>query len=252
MDTAVKPYPPLPKLPVPGPLCIVVDTCPSAGSAATATDFQALVPVSGGVRIGLPEPMSNESGEQYERFRFYLCPPEGTRRTFVRVARHYGLNTTTVEQAAERYDWRERAIQHDRKLIAITAERQGRLAADSAVSQYALATELLEQAATLVAQASDADAATWPQLALDISKVVERVQKIQRLALGLSTSNESVAMTIRDERRSMQDLRSLSNAELKAREWAEGLTVLMDRRLAGALHSQDAAELARLVAMVAP
>jgi len=235
------PVPPLPKVPaLPAGACLTAVTVTHPAESAGAPHVAV-------------ERLPAETDLQYERFTHWLLVPAGVRRSMRRTADHFGVHASTINELADKRDWHARAVEHDKRKVRVAAERAGQLAADSAVSQFALAEELIAQAHELVQRAGEAsadDPGAWADLAGQAARVLEKCQRVQRTALGLSTANVSIAIS--DGRKALTDLRTLSDAELAAYGHAQELVELVETRLKGPLHTSQQLRLAELVAKVAP
>jgi len=243
MPTEQSHVPPLPPLPAPPLPSAPVEGCSTAVTVTPRTDSV------GTMHLHAPARLPNESPDAHARFVAWLLPDGGLPRSMARTARELGLSPSTLKEQASRYDWRARAIQHDRRKVELQAAQAGQLAVEAGRDALALCRQLREQLARIVAEAEESDdASTTMQLALDASKVLERLTKTERLILGLSTENQSVHVT--DGRKLLPDLRGLTDAELRAREFVEEFSELMDLRMANRL-GQQAQRWAELVAKAA-
>lgn len=144
-----------------------------------------------------PARLKGESEQAYARFCTWLQPGEGLRRSFARAANEHGVDASTVREQASRYEWIQRAVDYDRRMVAVKASQGLELAAESSASAYSLCERLMGDLAAIQAELEDEtlEIEVRTKLALDVSKVVERLVKTQRLLAGLSTSNSLIKVT---------------------------------------------------------
>lgn len=244
MPKAVSRVPPLPKSRVrPAP------TVPT--NAVEEGSLTILALPTGGDFGKLPVRQPTESPEMYERFLHWLLPPDGMKRSITRAARELDLHTATLQEQAERYGWRERALQYDRQQLAIASVEQGQLAREHAVAALQMVRSLRDRLAAIVADAEDADAGEFVSLALDASKVLDRLVRNERLILGLSTSHESIAVSdATSKRKGLQDLRHLTDEQVELYSALPLLELIANKERPLPEHRNDLAFLGHLEALL--
>lgn len=197
--------------------------------------------------------LSGETELQWDRFLHWLMVPDGVRRSLKRTAAHYGVHHSTIAELADKRDWYSRGAEYDKRRVRVAAEQTGKLAAESAVSQYSVAAELVNQAHALAQRAADAmddDPGLWASLAGQAARILDKTQLVQRRALGLSTSN--VSMVVTDARQALPDLRHLTDDELRAKAVLDDLVPLLEAKIdRKPLTPTDAARLQYLAQAVA-
>lgn len=143
--------------------------------------------------------LEGEPQVMFERFSWWVTAPErGERRSWAAVARHFGIDASTVRQAAATYEWRERAIDFDRQRVLKAAQTAQELQTSTAISHVALAEALVDQAHRQLSHAEELVGGgeiaveQWSVIAAKISKILKEAQGAARLAMGLSGQNISI------------------------------------------------------------
>lgn len=146
-----------------------------------------------------PKRLEHEPEVMFERFEWWVTAPErGERRSWAAVARHFGIDPSTVRQVAMTYEWRERAIDFDRQRVLKAAQTAQELQTSTAISHVALAEALVEQAHRQLAHAEELVGGgeialeQWSAIAAKIAKILKEAQGAARLAMGLSGQNISI------------------------------------------------------------
>jgi hypothetical protein len=185
-----------------------------------------IMPAAVGV-TGLAAPpvqLEHEPIVMFERFAFWCTAPErGERRSWAAVARKFEIDAATVRAAAERYSWVDRSIAWDRRRVLGAAQRASELQAETAVSHVSLSQDLVDQCQVVIRRCDeliDAPALdletleAWQRLASGASKILEKAQKVARLAMNQSDSNTSIRVETKKSEADL-DVSRLSGPELQ-------------------------------------
>lgn len=174
-------------------------------------------------KVSLPSQLEREPAAQYDRFTSWLTASEhGGRRSYEATAREFGIDGSTIREAARKYEWLARGIAYDRARVLKSAAKVGELQAQAAVSHVSLAQDLVDQCQRALRQGDallgdepDFEALDmWQRLASGIGKTLDKAAKIARLAMGQSDSNQSIIVTHKTEDRPV-DYSRLSDDELQ-------------------------------------
>lgn len=172
--------------------------------------------------IARPPRLERETDDAYQRFLAYaLAPLRNESRSFSAVARACGVDESSIRSQAQRFDWRQRCITWDKRRTEAASMRAGELQAATAISHASAAEELVRQCheallitSELLAGEIDLEVIeTWQRMVSGISKMLEKGQKVARLALGQSDSNIAVKTEVKKEPE--LDFGKLSDVELQ-------------------------------------
>lgn len=139
-------------------------------------------------------PLPGEPEELHARFMRWLTASErGQKRSIQAVAEEVGRAPATLYESSHRWAWRERALAYDRHVAAQAAESASEIAGKAAREQARLAQRLTDLAAKAIEDADQSEDAEAIVRAATAVGILERAQRVQRLATGQSTSNAAHA-----------------------------------------------------------